>query len=120
MKELIHVQAAYKNFNVANQAVVAGNYGENNRARMPSVVLEVGFHTNSSAAAALKDPAFREAAMTGVEKGLRLEAEGKTCEPFKIASIPNVSVLHNTAIPEELHFKVSPQFPMEPKTGTEG
>src|SRR3546814_2540627 len=43
MKELIHVQAAYKNFNVANQAVIAGNYGENNRARMPSVVLEVGF-----------------------------------------------------------------------------
>src|SRR3546814_19784037 len=37
MKELIHVQAAYKNFNVANQAVVAGNYGENNRARMTSV-----------------------------------------------------------------------------------
>src|SRR3546814_2887249 len=48
MKELIHVQAAYKNFNVANQAVVAGNYGENNRARMPSVVLEVRSEEHTS------------------------------------------------------------------------
>src|SRR3546814_10202652 len=108
MKELIHVQAAYKNFNVANQAVVAGNYGENNRARMPSVVLEVGFHTNSSDAAALKDPAFREAAMKGVEKGLRLKAEGKTCEPFKIASIPNVSGPHNTDIPDRKSTRLNP------------
>src|SRR3546814_6416663 len=78
MKELIHVQAAYKNFNVANQAVVAGKYGENNRARMPSVVLEVGFHNNSSDEDELKAPAFRDDAMQGVENGLRFKAEGKT------------------------------------------
>src|SRR3546814_1917069 len=87
---------------------------------MPSVVLEVGFHTNSSDAAALKDPAFREAAMKGVEKGLRLKAEGKTCEPFKIASIPNVSGPHNTDIPAEIHYKGYPQFPVEQKTENVG
>src|SRR3546814_2149544 len=87
---------------------------------MPSVVLEVGFHTNSSDAAALKDPAFREAAMKGVEKGLRLKAEGKTCEPFKIASIPNVSGPHNTDIPAEIHYKGYPQFPVEQTTENVG
>src|SRR3546814_16026539 len=96
MKELIHVQAAYKNFNVANQAVVAGNYSENNRERMQSVVLEVGFHTNSSDAAALKDTAFREAAMKGVAKGLRLHEVGKTSKQLKMDSIPNVPGPNNT------------------------
>src|SRR3546814_19898402 len=51
--------------------------------------------------------------MKGVEKGLRLKAEGKTCEPFKIASIPNVSGPHNTDITAEIHYKGYPQFPVE-------
>lgn len=60
------------------------------------------------------DPVFREAAMKGV--GFRLKAEGKTCEPFKIASIPNVAGSHNTDIAANIHYKGYPQFPVEQKT----
>jgi len=116
MKELIHAQEPYRNFNVASQAEESARYGENNKAHMPAVVLEVGFHTNLDDAAALKDPVFREAAMKGVEKGLRLKAEGKVCEPFKIDNIPDVAGPHNTDIPAEINYAGYPQFSVEQKT----
>src|SRR3546814_18911980 len=49
-----------------------------------------------------------------------IKADGKTCEPFKIASIPNVSGPHNTDIPAEIHYKGYPQFPVEQKTENVG
>lgn len=115
MKELVHAKEAYKNYNIPSQAD-EGNYGENTKANMPAVVLEVGFHTNAGDAAALKDPAFRDAAMKGVEKGFRLHAKGKTCEPFKIASIPNVSGPQGVNIPAKIHYKGYPLFPVKRQT----
>lgn len=57
MKELIHAQEAYKDFYVATQPE-SGNYGENTSAIMPSIIVEVAFHTNVSDAAALKITRF--------------------------------------------------------------
>ena len=85
MKELIHAQDAYKNFKIPTLAD-AGDYGENRLAKMPSVIVEVGFHTNPDDAAALQDPIFRTAAMKGVEKGYRLFSQGKPCAPFEITA----------------------------------
>jgi hypothetical protein len=112
MKELIHAQVGYENYNVPNQAEALGNYGENNKAIMPAVVLEIGFHTNANDAAALQDPAFRDAAMKGVEKGFRLHAKGKTCEPFKITSIPNVTIPRPGSKVVPVNFKGFPFFPV--------
>ena len=112
MKELIHAQEAYSNFNVANQAEVSNQYGENNYALMPAVVLELGFHTNAGDAAALQDPVFRDAAVKGVEKGFRLQAEDKTCEPFEITSIPDVTIPRPGAMDVPVNFKGFPFFPV--------
>jgi hypothetical protein len=110
MKELIHAQDAYKTFTIEDQAEESRKYGENGLALMPAVVLEVAFHTNASDAAALQDPVFVDAAMKGVEKGFRLQAEGKLCEPFKIDQIPDVSGPQNVHIPVAVHYKGYPQF----------
>lgn len=112
MKELIHTQDAYQTFRVANQAVPRDDLGENTLARMPAVVLEVAFHTNPGDAAALKDPVFVDAAMKGVEKGFRLQAKGKTCKPFKITSIPDVTIPYPSTTVIPVNFEGFPYFPV--------
>ncbi len=114
MKELIHARQPYQNWTVPDQAA-DGNHGENRLATMPSVIVEVGFHTNPGDAAALQDPVFRTAAMKGVEKGYRLHTEGEPCQPFKIDSIPDVSGPQNTPIPVNVHYEGFPEFPVKLK-----
>jgi N-acetylmuramoyl-L-alanine amidase len=112
MKELIHAQDAYKNFKVAPLSEV-GDHGENSYAMMPSIIVEVGFHTNPADAAALQDPIFRTAAMKGVEKGYRLFSEEKECTPFSIVSArdnPDPSGAKTTV---ELEYKGYPQFGLQ-------
>lgn len=111
MKELIHAQDAYKNFNVTALAR-EGDYGENSYAMMPSIIVEVGFHTNPSDADALRDPIFRTASMKGVEKGYRLFSQGKSCEPFEIARIPDVTGPTGSDISIPIHFSGYPNFPI--------
>lgn len=48
-----------------------GNYGENRLAGAPSILIEIGFHTNASDAAALQDPVFQQAVAAGLEQGYR-------------------------------------------------
>lgn len=50
--------------------------------------------------------------MKGVEKGYRLHAAGKPCEPFKIKKIPDSTGLQATPIPVKVHFKGFSQFPV--------
>jgi hypothetical protein len=114
MKELIQAREVYKNYMVSSQSR-SEDFGENRLATMPSVIVEAGFHTNPSDATALKDPVFRRAAMKGVEKGYRLNAEGKACEPFKIGSIPDATGLQGVPIPVEVHYKGYPQFAVKAK-----
>ena len=112
MKELIHAQDSYKTFSVANQALPSGKYGENNQAEMPAMVLEVAFHTNPGDAAALQDPVFVNAAMKGVEKGFRLQAKGTVCKPFKITSIPDVTIQRPGSTTVAVNFEGFPFFPV--------
>lgn len=112
MKELIHAQDAYTSFKVNSQAIPDDEYGENRLAEMPAMILEVAFHTNPGDAAALQDPVFVDAAMKGVEKGFRLHAEGKVCKPFKITSIPDVTIQRPGSTTVPVNFEGFPFFPV--------
>jgi N-acetylmuramoyl-L-alanine amidase len=48
----------------------SNQYGETGYAKMPAVIIEVGFHTNPVDAAAMSDPTFRYALARGVKNGL--------------------------------------------------
>ncbi len=52
--------------------VGSSQYGETGYAKMPAVIIEVGFHTNALDAAAMTDPTFRTALARGVKNGLEL------------------------------------------------
>lgn len=117
MKEIIQAKEAYATFPVEAASRAATNKGENSLAAMPSVLVEMGYHTNPTDAAALLDPVFRTASMKGVEKGYRLYRENIPCEPFEITNIPNVSAPRGTSsIPVETHYRGYPQFPVKRKS----
>ena len=110
MGELIHAKEGYEEYTVPKTANPRDNLGENSKATMPSVIIEAGFHTNATDAAALQDPIFRTAAMKGVEKGYRLNGEGKSCELFKVPKIENSTGLQNVPIPVKVPYKGYPEF----------
>jgi hypothetical protein len=113
---LIHAIPTYANFTVASTANEDDN-AETRLAAMPTVVVETAFHTNPNDALALQNTAFRTAAMKGVEKGYRLNAEGKTiCEPFKITSIPNVVEGGTSPTLVQNNYAGYPQFPVTRKS----
>ncbi|HEY9132470.1 MAG TPA: N-acetylmuramoyl-L-alanine amidase [Dyella sp.] len=110
MKELIQAQENYKNYKVPVESD-EGDYAENRLAHMPSIIIEVGFHTNPDDAVALQDKTFRTASMKGVEKGYRLFAEGKTCEPLSIESANNSPHPDDKLSTVALDYKGHPEFP---------
>ncbi|HKQ52318.1 MAG TPA: N-acetylmuramoyl-L-alanine amidase [Pyrinomonadaceae bacterium] len=109
MRELITAVDKYKTFKVGSP-VVANDKGEIRLAKMPAAIVEVAFHTNAGDAAALKDSAFRLAAMKGVEKGLRLYNQNQPCKPFAITSIPSATGPHNMPFPVTVNYAGFPQF----------
>lgn len=111
MKEQIRNLSNYAEFPFASRPVFA-NKGENRLAKMPSVIVEVAYHSNPDDAAALQDPSFRTASMKGVEKGYRLFREGKTCEPFVLQQIPDIALAAGTSQEITLPFAGHPQFPV--------
>lgn len=111
MKELVSSLSRYKNYyfpRVGDQ----GRHGENRLAAMPSIIVEMGFHTNPNDALALQDPLFRTAAMKGVEKAYRLHSEGKGCEPLSVERITDVTTSSGSRAEVEVHFEGHPQFPV--------
>ncbi|HEX5684188.1 MAG TPA: N-acetylmuramoyl-L-alanine amidase [Ideonella sp.] len=110
MGELIHAKEGYEEYTVPKSAGARDNLGENSLATMPSVIIEAGFHTNPTDAAALQDPVFRTAAMKGVEKGYRLTGEGKPCELFKVPKIADSTGLQGVPIPVKVPYKGYPEF----------
>lgn len=112
MQEVIQAQEGYETFNVPARAVGA-NHGENRLAQMDSVIVEVAFHTNPQDAAALLDPAFRSAAMKGVEKGYRLLRQGESCIHLDITGIPHASGPWGGSAEVEVSFEGFPQFPLD-------
>lgn len=111
MRELIRAQPGYEGFPVQARAQ-EGRHGENRIGTMPSVLVEIAYHSNAEDSAALQDPVFRAASMKGVEKGVRLFREGKTCEPFVLQPIPDVSLATGSSQEITLPFAGNPQFPV--------
>lgn len=54
---------------------------------MPSLVVEVAYHSTALDAVALQEPIFRAASMKGVEKGYRLSGSETVCGPFELGAI---------------------------------
>jgi N-acetylmuramoyl-L-alanine amidase len=50
--------------------VGSNQYGETGYAKMPAIIIEVGFHTNPVDAAAMTDPIFRTTLARGIKNGL--------------------------------------------------
>jgi len=69
MDELIK-STKYKDFKVKRYPIPRTDLALNRLASMPSVVVEVGYHSNPNDAVALQDPDFMKAAMKGVAKRL--------------------------------------------------
>jgi hypothetical protein len=111
MREVIHAQPGYESFPVRAESVAEG-HGENRIGTMPSVIVETAYHSNPEDVAALQDPVFRSAAMKGVEKGYRLWATGKSCEPLTLAPIADVEILTQSAREIELGYQGNPQYPV--------
>lgn len=61
------------------EVISSDRYGENGYAIMPSVILEVGFHTNRVDGAALGQESFRRAVAHGVLEGLKGFLENPAC-----------------------------------------
>jgi N-acetylmuramoyl-L-alanine amidase len=110
MGEIIHATENYGSFRVPAKAAFRSDLAENALANMPSVLVEMGFHTNVGDAAALKDAVFRTASMKGVEKGYRLFIEGKKCEPFILTKVVDDPVPLGTFVPVDAHFSGNPEF----------
>jgi N-acetylmuramoyl-L-alanine amidase len=98
MNEAIKNEDAYKNFKVASKSQ-SGKHGENRLARMPSALLEIGFHTNPDDAALIQDMRFQDIAMRGAAKGYWIYSLGKTCEPFEAVSVSDVQGPQDVDIP---------------------
>ncbi|WP_312252396.1 N-acetylmuramoyl-L-alanine amidase [Stenotrophomonas sp.] len=112
MKEIITAQDGYADFPVPAAGTAAG-HGENSFASMPSVVVEVAFHTNPIDAQALQDPLFRAASMKGVEKGYRMFREGKGCVPLKADPIQGIQLPQGGSQQVDVVFEGYPQYPIE-------
>jgi N-acetylmuramoyl-L-alanine amidase len=54
----------------ATLPIGSSGYGEMGFAKMPSVIIEVGFHTNAADATAMQETSFRTALARGVKNGL--------------------------------------------------
>jgi N-acetylmuramoyl-L-alanine amidase len=82
MREAIHSEPQYANYAIPSEPMIKGGKGENSFAKVPSMIVEVGFHSNVDDARLLKDPNFQKLSMRGLAKGMRLFREGASCAPF--------------------------------------
>lgn len=111
MKEHIHNIPAYKDFHVPEKTIF-DDKGENRVAHMPSVIVEVGFHTNASDANALKDFRFQSAAMIGAAKGYRLYKRGEDCSEFAISAPEKSEGVAGSNVSFPIAFEGNPDFPV--------
>ncbi|MFA0925078.1 N-acetylmuramoyl-L-alanine amidase [Xanthomonas fragariae] len=112
MKEVINATPGYEQW-LVRAAEASAEYGENTHAvEVPAVLVEVGFHSNPVNATVLLDPVFQDAAMRGIEKGYRVNRDGKTCVAQKL-TVPNTSaVVNGPKITIATNFVGNPQFPL--------
>lgn len=111
IKESLSSNPAFEAFPVASQPSI-GRYGENTYATMPSIVAELGFHTNKEDAAAIGSYVFRDLTMRGLEKGYRMFREGRGCEEFT-ATHPEVNLVSGTQHQVDVILGGAPRFPVK-------
>lgn len=113
MNEAIHAAPEYASYRIPLEPMVKGGKGENSFARVPSMIVEVGFHTNANDAKLLQDPAFQKVSMRGLAKGMRLFREGASCEPFVIQQPQPVTA--NIGKDAWMHVAISgnPVYPVD-------
>lgn len=115
MKQTIRSVVGYEDWDVAENPVPE-NLGENRLAAMPSVVIELGFHTNSADAQALQSTTFRNAAVKGIERGISDHHSGTPCLDFLVTQIPTFSAPVGTPMDMLVHFEGAPRFPVTLRT----
>lgn len=111
-KELIGTNERFASFTVAPAPHVKPSQAENNLAAMPSVIVEVGFHTNPADAELLKDQSFRSLAMRGVAKGYRLYRNKLPCQQFAVGRIQDTAGRVGVDVRIPLAVKGNPAFPV--------
>lgn len=111
MREYIQAKKEYADFSVAHTPLLADK-GENRLAAVPSIIVELAFHTNSDDAAALKDPLFVASAMKGLTKGFRLYRTGEKCEEFSLDAPHSVEGLVGDVAKIPVNWLGYPEFPM--------
>jgi N-acetylmuramoyl-L-alanine amidase len=111
-KELIRANEKFKAYNVAGAPSFSSDHAENNLAKMPSVIVEVGFHTNPQDAAFLKDREFQVLAMRGVAKGYRLYRNKRPCEEFAVNPVEQVTGRVGIDVRIPFDFKGNPVYPI--------
>ncbi|URX64032.1 N-acetylmuramoyl-L-alanine amidase [Luteibacter anthropi] len=110
MRESIHSVRSFQDFPVSLKPH-PGDQGENKHATMPSIIAEVGFHTNAEDANAIQHPLFQDAAMRGLEKGYRLFREGKGCDPFTV-NFPDSKLISGSSVEVEIAVGGNPRYPI--------
>ncbi|MGF6495973.1 N-acetylmuramoyl-L-alanine amidase [Luteibacter sp. 621] len=111
MKEQVRAIPDYATYPVES-SVHEGDKGENRLANMPSIIVEVGFHTNVQDAEALKDVRFRNAAVRGIAKGYRLYKNGQSCEAFTLSAPKESQGSAGEVVRFPLTFSGNPDFPV--------
>lgn len=110
MKESLGSNSSYASFPVSNESR-ADNHGENRLANMPSIIAELGFHTNEDDAQAIRNDVFQSLTMRGLEKAYRMFREGHGCEHFS-ATYPDVSVVSESSVEASVTLGGFPRFPV--------
>jgi hypothetical protein len=99
----------------ANVSVSAGEMrkpkGELRLANMPALIVEVGFHTNKEDAELLQNYRYQDVTMRGLEKGIRLARQGKSCETFAVA-IADSTIPSGKRVPVVPEITGHPRYPL--------
>jgi len=113
MRKTIQSTPGYETWEVASSATADPDKGENNHATMPSVIVELGFHTNKDDAIALQDSDFQEAATKGIERGISDYHKNEDCADVKITQIPSFSSIAGQPMDMVIHFEGNPRMPVK-------
>ncbi|TBR40080.1 MULTISPECIES: N-acetylmuramoyl-L-alanine amidase family protein [Dyella] len=111
MREQVDTLDKYRDY-LIDKSARDSNYAENRESKMPSVIVEVGFHSNPEDAAAMQDNDFVVAATRGIAKGYRAFSNGWDCSKFDIESISDVVANETESAPVSIDITGHPEIPI--------
>lgn len=113
MTEQLRSVDEFTGYPVASKPHISKKHAETRLSKGPSVIVEVGFHTNPDDVKYLTNPEFQSRAMAGVAKGYRLYRAGKACEPFTITSDQSMETVVWGRGKLPIAFGGNPDFPVK-------